>query len=103
MMTYSKKMTLFSGCALALAVFSGCGGSTPSAEQALSVERLAVVGAQIYATPDGQAEILGDAGLTEAQFRDAIADITLSTDQSRRYQQAFEAELNRLGVGVAGE
>jgi len=64
---------------------------TPTPE--LTPEHLANVGARIYVTPENRSAILSDAGMTEADFRLQIENISTNMDASSRYRKEFEQQL----------
>lgn len=93
------KRTLLSFAIIAL-VFSGaCRNETASKPVAANEthvalknptpDQLGVIGAQIQANPNEAARILGQQGLTEAQFEQAVRKVSESPDASRQYAAAF--------------
>ncbi len=92
--TYFKTFILIGALAIGLA---GCNSESADGAQGFTPERLGAIGAEIYVTPEKQADVLAKAGLNEPRFRELIEQLAESTESSRRYQQAFEAELTRLG------
>ncbi|MEX2523413.1 MAG: hypothetical protein WD750_00500 [Gammaproteobacteria bacterium] len=74
-----------------LAGISACKNEVATGE--LTPEQLADLGARIYANPENQSAILSDAGMTEADFRLQIENISTSTDASSRYRKSFEQQL----------
>ena|SRR5215212_3294477 len=94
------KNTLLSFAIIAV-VFSGaCRNETTASKPVAAREthvalknptpdQLGVIGAQIQANPNEAARILGQQGLTEAQFEQAVRKVSESPDASRQYAAAF--------------
>ena len=94
------KRTLLSFAIAALVVTGACRHETTSSTKVAArdthvaltnptPDQLGVIGAQIQANPTEAARILGQQGLTEAQFEQAVRKVAESPDASRQYAAAF--------------
>jgi hypothetical protein len=60
-------------------------------------EELGVVAARLHTEPERESEILDEHGLTRAEFRDRVWEISEEPEAARRYTEAMEQELARRG------
>lgn len=80
------------------------GGEEADAREEIDLEDPAALGAfaaRVEQQPARTAELLAEAGASRDELHQAILALAQDPDASRRYREAFQAELGRAGDGLS--